>query len=107
MNGIEEKTKKVNEWRVGGEVFYLKEMEGEFAASVKIRGSSKRPGGFSANIFEFACLMTQTVYDEAKRLGIRLYHEAVLSGHLESWDKGKGLKTYFIVDKVESVRGYK
>jgi len=98
---------KVNEWKVGGEIFYLKEMSGEFAASLKLRGTSKRPGGFSANIFEFACLMPQVVYDDAKRLGIRLYHEAVLSGHLESWDKGKGLKTYFIVDKVESIGGYK
>ncbi len=97
----------MNEWKVGGEVFYLKELQGEFAASIKIRGNSKRKGEFAPRIFEFGCLMTQAVYDEAVRRGFRLYHKAVLSGHLESWDKGGSPKTYFIVDKVESVGGYK
>lgn len=97
----------MNEWKVSGEVFYLKELQGEFAASLKLRGRSKRPDSFASQILEFACLMTQTVYDEAKRMGLRQYHEATLSGHLESWDKNGKPKTYFIADKVESVGGYK
>lgn len=36
----------INKWSVSGTVFYLKEMEGEFACSLKISGTAKRPGVF-------------------------------------------------------------
>ena len=97
-----------NQWKISGEVFYLKELQGEFAASVRIRGVSKRPNEQASKILEVLCLMTPTVYDEAMRLGLRKYHDATLSGHVESWVKNDGdMKTYFIVDKVESIGGYK
>lgn len=60
----------VNEWKMSGEVFYLKEMEGEFAASLKIKGIAQRPGLYSKNKLEFPCLMTASVYSDAKRRGI-------------------------------------
>ena len=99
-----------NEWKVSGEVFYLKELQGEFSASLRIRGIAKRPDVFSSNVLEFPCLMTERVYDEAKRKGMKQYMNVVLSGHLESWDKSKNqkrqMKVYFIADKVESVGGF-
>ena len=97
-----------NEWKMSGEVFYLKEMEGEFAASLKISGVAKRPGLFSTSKLEFPCLMTSAVYDEAKRLGIQTRRSVSLVGHLESWcnRSSSNPKVYFIADKVESVGGF-
>ena len=98
-----------NEWKVTGEVFYLKELQGEFACSLKISGIAKRPDVFSSSKLELPCLLTQAVYDEAKRLGMRIKHNATFSGHLESWcNRGSSHpKIYFIADKVESIGGYK
>ena len=99
-----------NEWKVSGEVFYLKELQGEFAASLKIRGVAQRPDVFSSNVLEFPCLMTERVYDEARRKGIKQYMNVTLSGHLESWDKSNGknrtMKIYFIADNVENLGGF-
>ena len=39
-----------NEWTVSGEVFYLKDLEGEFAASMQLRGVAKRDGVFSSSV---------------------------------------------------------
>ena len=96
-----------NEWKVSGEVFYLKEMLGEFSASLKIRVIASRPDLYASSILEFPCLMTPTAYNEAKRLGLRKHLKATLSGHLESWTKNEGTKIYFIADKVEKVGGWK
>ena len=100
----------VNQWKISGEVFYLKELQGEFAASLKIRGESSRYGS-SSQILEFSCLMLKDAYDDAKRKGLRIYHRADLSGHVESWYTGHGernkkLKVYFIADNVDKVAGF-
>ena len=95
-----------NQWKVSGDVFRINELQGEFSASVRIRGIAKRPDVFSSNILEFVCLLTPRVYDEAKRLGMERYRSVTMSGHLESWDRGKGSKVYFIADKIENVGGF-
>jgi len=98
----------MNEWSVSGEVIYLKELQGEFSASVKLRGSSTREGMCSSQILEFSCLMQSRIYEEAKKKGIALYKNATLSGHLESWQKTKNgkdtRKIMFIVDYILEVR---
>lgn len=97
-----------NEWTVSGEIFYLKKLEGEFAASIRIRGTARRAGVFSTDILELGCLMQKEVYDKAVTKGLRQYCWAVLSGHLESWvkdtPKGQRKKIMFIVDSVEEVK---
>lgn len=94
-----------NEWKMAGYVFYLRELQGEFACSLKISGVAKRPGIFSSSKLEFPCLMTQSVYDEAKRRGLRTRVNVSLSGHLESWcnSTSSNPKVYFIADKVDKV----
>ena len=97
-----------NEWKVTGYVFYLKEMQGEFACSLKVSGVAKRPELYSSSKLELACLMTPEVYDEAKRKGLRNRINVTLSGHLESWHNrsSSNPKVYFIADKVENVGGF-
>lgn len=94
-----------NEWNMSGYVFYLKELEGEFACSLKISGVAKRPNVYSSNKLEFPCLMTPEVYDEAKRKGLRKRVNVSLSGHLESWcnSTSSNPKVYFIADKIKEV----
>lgn len=97
----------MNEWTVSGEVIYLKELEGEFAASVKLRGVAKREGVFSSQILEFPCLMQKSIYEEAKKKGFAMYKNVTFSGHLESWQKNKNGKDLrrimFVADYVLEV----
>lgn len=97
-----------NQWQVIGQIFYIKELSGEFACSLKISGVAKRPDLFSSSKLELPCLMTPAVYDEAKRLGMHIYQKAKLSGHLESWCNRSSShpKVYFIADKVENIGGF-
>ena len=94
-----------NQWQVTGKIFYLKELQGEFACSLKINGVAKRPDLYSSSKLELSCLMTQAVYDDAKRRGMHLYQRARLSGHLESWCNSASShpKVYFIADKVDAI----
>lgn len=93
-----------NEWTVSGEVFYLKELSGEFACSIQIRGVAKRNGVFSSNIMEMKCLLQKSVYEIAKKKGLRLYCNATISGHLETWTYGNNKKkVMFIADDVIEV----
>lgn len=93
-----------NEWTVSGEIFYLKELDGEFSASVMIRGIAKRQGVFSSNVMEMKCIMQKKVYEISKKKGLRLYCNATLSGHLETWVYGNNKKkVMFIVDDVIEV----
>lgn len=96
-----------NEWTVSGEVFYLKDLEGEFAASMQLRGVAKRDGVFSSSVMELGCLMQKKVYETAKRKGLDMYSYVCLSGHLETWVKnsrsGPRKKMMFIVDYVIDV----
>lgn len=90
----------INEWRVSGKVFYVKELQGEFAASVKIRGIATRPDSYATNIMEVTCLMTKEVYEQAK---LAKYDTVTLSGHIETWERVSGQKISFIADVIESV----
>lgn len=89
-----------NEWTVSGEVFYLKELDGEFSASVGIRGVSKRQNAISSNIMEMKCLMQKNVYESGMKKGLKLYCNATISGHLETWTSGNK-KIMFIADEIE------
>ena len=97
-----------NEWTVSGEVFYLKELEGEFSASVKVRGVAKRAGVYSSQPLEFSCLMQENVYKQALRKGFAKYRNVTISGHLETWVKqGKNnewQKVMFIADDILEVK---
>lgn len=93
-----------NEWTVSGKVFYLKELKGEFAASVMIRGTAKREEVFSSNVMEMKCIMQEKVYEIGKKKGLRLYCNATLSGHLETWAYSNNKeKVMFIADDVIEV----
>ena len=94
-----------NEWTVSGEVFYLKELEGEFACSVRIRGTAKREGVFTSNIMEMGCLIQKNVYEQAKKRGLKQYCNARFSGHIESWqrDAKTNPKIMFVVDYIMDI----
>ena len=97
----------MNEWTVTGEVFYLKKLEGEFSASVKVRGVAKREDVYSSQMLEIGCLLSDRVYREGVRKGLKLHGYCTLSGHLESWVKTKpngttNSKVMFIADYVLS-----
>lgn len=100
-----------NEWTFSGEVFYLKELKGEFAVSLQIRGIANREGVFSSSIMEFGCLMQEKVYAEAKKKGLGMYSNIALSGHLETWTKnspsGPRKKIMFVADYVIEVESKK
>lgn len=95
-----------NEWTVSGEVVRLKELEGEFAASIQIRGVAERQGVCSSSIMEMRCLAQESVYGIGKKKGLKQYCNATLSGHLETWTYGTHRdrqKVMFIVDDVIEV----
>jgi len=94
----------MNEWTVSGEIFYIKELKGEFAISLKIRGEAKRQEIYTSQVLEFSCLIPRNMYEEAKKKNLKLYKNVSLSGHLETWKKtinGKDKnKIMFIVDYI-------
>lgn len=96
-----------NKWIVSGEVYSIRELGGEFAASVKIRGEAKRPDVYSSQILEILCLLTPRVYDDAKKRGLELYKTMKISGHLETWKRFVNNKTrqkvMFVADYLEKV----
>lgn len=98
----------MNEWTVTGNVFYLKELQGEFSASLKLRGTAQREGAFATQILEFPCLLQSKVYEDAKKKGLDMYKNITLSGHVESWQKNKNSKDsrriMFVADYVLEVR---
>ena len=95
----------MNEWTVSGRVVYQKELKGEFACSVKVEGKAKREDVYTSQILKFPCLMQKSVYEEAKKKGMRFNRNVTLSGHLESWQKGSSYtpKIMFIADYVLEV----
>ena len=96
----------MNEWNVTGRIFYLKELKGEFAASVKIEGIAKREdGSFSSQILEVGCLLQRRVWTESQKLGIKVNSKVKLSGHLETWKtSSKSGKVMFIADDILEVK---
>lgn len=95
-----------NSWRFSGEVINVNELTGEFGASIKIRGFAKRPNAFSSSVVELLCLTFPDVYFDAQKRGLKRYISISASGHVESWEKGGSLKTYFIADKIEITGGF-
>jgi hypothetical protein len=93
-----------NEWTVSGTVFYIRELDGEFKASVKVRGEAQRPNLYSTQILEFGCLLPDNVYKDALKKGLALHKDVNFSGHLETWTRtinGKGKsKVMFVADYV-------
>lgn len=96
-----------NKWIVTGEVYNIRELEGEFGASVKIRGEARRPNLYSSQILELLCLLTPKVYEDAKRRGLCLYKTMKITGHLETWKRTSAnkirQKIMFIADSFEEV----
>ena len=90
-----------NEWTFGGELFSKKLLDGEFGASLKVRGISQRTGSETTQICELTCLVPR---EEAEKFAeLHVYDSVVLSGHIETWQKvnNKGVVNYkqmFIVD---------
>lgn len=89
-----------NEWIFSGEIFYLKELTGEFAASLKIRGTAKRQDAMSSQITELSVLVGSRIYEEMTAKGIKIYTQATLAGHMETWADEKKSKTMFVVDEI-------
>lgn len=96
-----------NKWVVSGEIYSIRELEGEFAASVKIRGEAKRPNVYSSQILELLCLLTPKVYKDAKIKGLALYKTMKITGHLETWKRTVNnkirQKVMFVADYLEKV----
>lgn len=92
---------ETNEWKIAGEVFSINELNGEFGASLKIRGTARRPGFYSSSVIEMLCLVLPGVYAEAQKRGLKRYADVVASGHMESWDTSRQHKVYFICDRIE------
>lgn len=56
----------MNTWTFTGRVFYLKEMEGDYSCSIKMKGSTNE-GTFKKDIVEFGCLLPKEVWNAAKK----------------------------------------
>ena len=97
----------MNEWTVSGRVFYMRELEGEFAGSLKLSGTSQREDCTSSQLLEFACLLEKKAWEEAKQKGIDKNKNVTLSGHIESWPKNKNCsdlrRIMFIADYILEV----
>lgn len=94
-----------NDWTVTGVVSYIKELQGEFACSLRIKGQAQRDGCYSSQILDFPCLMQKKIYEDAKKKGMDYNKSITLSGHLESWQKGTSInpKIMFVADYVLEV----
>ncbi len=78
----------MNEWTYTGKVSYMREITGEYCASVKMTGDVKRSDGlYKSDELQIGCVMKADVYEEAKRKGMRIGKSVTFSGHLEIWDK--------------------
>ena len=93
----------MNEWTFSGTVFYLKEFDKDYGASLKLRGSSGN--FFNSSIDEIGCLVTIDAWEDAVRKGVALNKFVTLSGHMESFTHGtsKSAKTMFIADYILEV----
>lgn len=97
-----------NEWTFGGEIVYMKELNCEFGASLKIKGVSRRINSNSSQICEFSCLVPSALYDEFVKKEVGLYDNVKVSGHIETWQKVKSnekvsVKQMFVVDYLLDV----
>lgn len=97
----------MNEWSFSGEVFYLKELDKDYGASLKIRGTSPRGDSLnSAQIVEITCLLTKDCYKQAKEKGLALYRKVAVSGHIETFVKDADfnkVKNMFIAEYILEV----
>lgn len=98
----------LNEFNVSGEIVSLKELDGEFKASLIIKGTATREGAETSQILELTCLLQDKVYKDALQKGLKLYKKATVSGHIESWQRvqpnGKvKTKVIFITDYIYDV----
>lgn len=79
---------RLNEWTVSGEVVFIKELEqNEFAASIRIRGYSKRYIDSAPKPMEFWCLLDEAVYSSALSMGLDKFKNITLGGHFETYIK--------------------
>lgn len=98
-----------NSWEFSGELFRLNEFDsGEFGASLRIRGSSRRNGG-AAQICELSCLVPEELYyGEFRRRMVEQYDCVTVKGHIETWTKEHNgrvnTKHMFIVDELVEVK---
>ena len=94
----------MNDWHFTGEIFYLKPYEGEFAVSIKVRGTSSRLGAMSTQICEISCFGQEEVFRKMQADGIDVYTNAAITGHIETWTDRKGNpKTMLILDSVSKI----
>ena len=97
----------MNEWSFSGEVYYLKELEKDYGASIKIRGTAPRGDSVaSSQIAELSCLLTKDAYEQAKKRGLSLYKKVAVSGHIETFVKDADfnkVKNMFIAEYVLEV----
>lgn len=96
-----------NYWEFGGELVYIKPQSGEFGASIKIRGTSKRNDASSSQICELTSLVPSDVNMQFKHRGVECYDRVTVSGHIETWrreyDNKIKTKQMFIVDNLLEV----
>lgn len=91
----------MNQWQISGEVTYIKELQGEFGASLQVEGTSKRSeNSISIQKIKLPCLMTNKTYKESIKKGLRKFASVQITGHMESWEKNGKPKIYFIADSL-------
>lgn len=84
-----------------GEIFYLKELEGEFSVSLKLTGFSKRANAMSSHIVEVSCVGGKELYEEMRRQQIGMYCNATVSGYIEMWpSKRDRHRLIFIAESI-------
>ena len=98
-----------NNWEFSGELFRLNEFDsGEFGASLRIRGSSRR-FGVATQICELTSLVPEELYyGEFRRRKVEQYDNITVQGHIETWTKERNsrvsTKAMFIVDTLVEVK---
>ena len=96
-----------NEWVFSGELVSIKTQGGEFGASIKIRGSSRRNESASSQICELTSLIPTDVNEQFIHRGVEVYDKISVKGHVETWrreyDNKVKIKQMFIVDNLLEV----
>lgn len=90
----------MNKWMFSGELIRLKEFQGEFSYSLKIRGIARRLNSCSTQVAEMVCLVPSALRSDIVFYDVKLYSPVSVSGHIETWEKENSRKTMFVVDKI-------
>lgn len=94
----------LNKWTVEGKVIYLKKLDKDFSASIKIKSFSSLKNHLGSSILEIKCLLSKEVYATAIKNGLQTYINVIAQGHFETWCDKNNQKTMLIADDISIIK---